>query len=532
MQLSTLRPLMLSMAHALSVEAVLRSIVDGIATCTDVVLVRIWLFGPGDVCGSCRFAAECPDRTQCLHLVASAGQSRHGKDQTGLGGGFRRFPLGVRKIGMVAQRGEPMLLRELEHHGEWIADPAWAASEGVQTFAAQPLVFQGKVLGVLGLFDRGVLDDQHVDWLRHFADHAAVSIINARAFEEIEQLKKRLEQDNAYLQQEVRENSGAQGILGSSNALRKVLHQIDLVAPTDSVVLIHGESGTGKELVARALHERSARRGRPLVRVNCGAVSDTLFESEFFGHVKGAFTGALRDRVGRFELADGGTIFLDEIGEVPLALQPKLLRVLQEREFERVGEERTRRVDVRILAATNRDLRREVDAGRFREDLFYRLSVFPVELPPLRDRRDDIPILALHFINQVAARIHRNPPRVTRTALEELTAYDWPGNVRELQNVVERAVIVCGNGPLRFVVEPSAPRVPPPQPAPLRGPDTILTRAQLKALERSSLQAALAATHGQVFGADGAAALLGMNPTTLASRLKALRITPPRRAPR
>jgi transcriptional regulator with GAF, ATPase, and Fis domain len=309
--------------------------------------------------------------------------------------------------------------------------------------------------------------------------------------------------------------------VGESPGLQKVLRQVQLAAPTDASVLITGESGTGKELVARAIHERSPRARRALIKVNCSAVPDSLFESEFFGHVRGAFTGALSDRPGRFELADGGTLFLDEIGELPLAMQAKLLRVLQEQEFERVGESRTRSVDVRIIAATNRDLKREVGAGRFRQDLFYRLSVFPVTIPPLRERREDIPRLALHFVAQSAKRMNRPAPRVTRSALSQLAAHAWPGNVRELQNVVERAVISWQGGPLRFSVEaferPDA--VLPAEPAVLQ---RLLTREELRRLERESIAHALEQTGGKVFGPNGAAGLLGMKPTTLASRIVAL----------
>jgi transcriptional regulator with GAF, ATPase, and Fis domain len=356
----------------------------------------------------------------------------------------RRLPpvlIGERKIGHVAKTGEPLLLSGLRDE-EWLADRAWVEREGIRTVAAQPLVFHGESLGVLALFDRGVLDAHALEWLRVFADYAAVSIANARAFEEIEALRTRLEDENLYLREEVTAALGVGEFVGASPGLHKVLRQVQLVAPTDASVLITGESGTGKELVARAIHDGSARKGRALIKVNCSAVPDSVFESELFGHVKGAFTGAHRDRPGRFELADGGTLFLDEIGEVPIAMQTKLLRVLQEKEFERVGDTRTRKVDVRIIAATNRDLKGEVDAGRFRQDLFYRLGVFPLEIPPLRERREDIPPLVEHFVTQSARRLNRPIPRVTHAALRQLAAHDWPGNVREPQNVVERAVIL------------------------------------------------------------------------------------------
>jgi transcriptional regulator with GAF, ATPase, and Fis domain len=355
------------------------------------------------------------------------------------------------------------------------------------------------------------------------ANHAAAAIVNARAFEEIEALRARLESENDYLRAEVRE-AGAMGeLIGASPALKSVSGKIDLVAPTDSAVLILGESGTGKELVAREIHRRSRRADRPMIKVNCAAVPRELFESEFFGHARGAFTGAMRDRAGRFELANGGTLLLDEVGEIPLELQAKLLRVLQEGELERVGEERTRKVDVRVIAATHRDLRREAEAGRFRSDLYYRLSVFPIEVPPLRERAEDVPLLAASFVTNAAQRLGRKAPRLTRAAVARLQEYAWPGNVRELQHVVERAVLTSSGATLEF--EPL--EAPPSRVAAARAPDAVApvrTAAELRKLEVGNLKAALAAAGGKVYGKGGAAELLGMRPTTLASRLKVLRL--------
>ncbi len=516
---------MVSMAQNRSLTEVLRAVVVGIAECKNVVLARLWLIAPGDICETCRFRAECLDQTSCLHLAVAASAGNPGdatQDYTRLDGAFRRFPLGVRKIGRVGQSGEPLLLPGVRGDEQWIAEPKWVQRERVKTFAAQPLVFRGEVLGVLGIFDTTVLGQADFDWLRVFADHAAVSIANARAFEEIQFLKARLEEENNYLREEVTSALGVGDIIGSSPGLRKVMQQIQLVAPTEATVLVTGESGTGKELVARAIHDHSPRKDRALIKVNCSAVPETLFESEFFGHVRGSFTGALKDKPGRFELADGGTLFLDEIGEVPLAMQAKLLRVLQEQEIERAGDTRTRKINVRIIAATNRDLKQEVAAGRFRQDLFYRLSVFPIEIPPLSERRDDIGPLALHFVKQAARRMNRPAPRVTQATVSQLAAHDWPGNVRELQNAVERAVILSQGGPLRFELAPTAPDQPPrAKPRPIT-PSPILTRDELKRHERESIAAALEQSGGKIFGVDGAAELLGMKPTTLASRIKAL----------
>jgi PAS domain S-box-containing protein len=340
----------------------------------------------------------------------------------------------------------------------------------------------------------------------------------------MEQEKARLEAQNLYLLDEIRTEQNFGDIIGGSSGLRKVMQQVQLVAPTNATVLITGESGTGKELVARAIHERSARSERALVKLNCSAVPEGLFESEFFGHVKGAFTGALKDKPGRFELADGGTLFLDEIGEVPLAMQAKLLRVLQEQELERVGDTRTRKVNVRVIAASNRDLTKEVDEGRFRQDLFYRLSVFPIEVLPLRERREDIGPLVAHFVRQSARRMNRAEPQISKTALDQLATYPWPGNVRQLQNTVERAIILWQEGPLAFDLPASRPPKNTDEQAKPAAKAALLTREELKRQQREAIINALKQTNGKVFGPGGAAELLGMKPSTLASRISSMGI--------
>ncbi|MEN8207574.1 MAG: sigma 54-interacting transcriptional regulator [Pseudomonadota bacterium] len=351
-----------------------------------------------------------------------------------------------------------------------------------------------------------------------------------QAYAEVEQMKERLEAENVYLQEEIKVERNFAGIVGQSHAIQQVLHQVELVAPTDASVLISGESGTGKELIACAIHEQSNRNERPLIRVNCAAIPRELFESEFFGHVKGAFTGALKDRAGRFELADGGTIFLDEVGEIPLELQSKLLRVLQEGQFERVGEEKTRTVDVRIVAASNRDLKEGIEAKCFREDLFFRLNVFPIEAVPLRGHVDDIPLLAAHFITLVCRRLNRPEPNLTQANIKQLQAYRWPGNIRELQNVIERAIIVSKGKRLQFSL-------------PSEGVETdteytgsageiaegvTFTETERLARDRANILTALRITNGKMSGEDGAAEMLGIKPTTLASRMKALGVEKPK----
>jgi transcriptional regulator with GAF, ATPase, and Fis domain len=344
-----------------------------------------------------------------------------------------------------------------------------------------------------------------------------------------EQERTRLEAQNAYLLDEIRSEHNFGDMIGVSAGLRKVMQKVQLVAPTNATVLITGESGTGKELVARAIHELSARNGQPLIKLNCSAVPEGLFESEFFGHVKGSFTGALKDKLGRFELADGGTLFLDEIGEVPPAMQAKLLRVLQEQELERIGDTHTRKINVRLIAATNRDLTKEVDAGRFREDLYYRLRVFPIEVPALRERREDIAPLAAHFIRQSARRMNRPEPQITHAALKQLSSYDWPGNVRQLQNVIERSIILWQEGPLAFDLPASSMDESSGAAAQLaeeisQSPRQRGLSAELKRQERDTIVSALKQTNGKISGPHGAAELLGMKPSTLSSRMAALSV--------
>ena len=406
----------------------------------------------------------------------------------------------------------------------WIVYPEWVKRERIQNYAAQPLQFRGETLGVLEVWDRTILSDEDIVWLRVCADQAAVSLVNARAFEEIASLKERLELENNYLREEVSEALGHHNIIGTSPGIKKVLQQIQLVAPTNASVLICGESGTGKELVARAIHENSPRKGRALIKVNCGAIPENLFESEFFGHKRGAFTGATQDKPGRFELADGGTLFLDEIGEIPPAMQAKLLRVLQEQEIERVGDSRTRKIDVRIVAATNRDLKTEAESGRFRADLFYRLSVFPLEIPPLRERREDIPLLAANFLKLTASKMNLPQRRLTTAQADLLASSDWKGNVRELQNTIERAVILAQGAKLDLA---SLLAANPGQVRKLdvpiaEWPKPIVTREDWKRLEKDIIRKALQRSEGKIFGESGAASILQMNPTTLLSRMKAL----------
>jgi transcriptional regulator with GAF, ATPase, and Fis domain len=533
MHLEALQESALRISGERDVEAVLREIVARLVQQSAMALARVWVVKPGDLCPSCRMRDACPDHTSCLHLLASAGTSLTGEQWSRIDGTFRRVPFGnstmefcPSPVRAIATDRTGQLLH-VSACSQW-AHPEWIQQESIESFAGHPLVFRGETLGVLGVFRRALINEEEFGWLRMFANQAAAAVANARAFSELDRLRQELESHNAYLKEEVDSALNFGRIVGRSRALHHVLRQVDDVASSDATVLITGESGTGKELLAREIHDRSRRSQRPFVRVNCSAIPREMFESEFFGHVRGAFTGAMRDRPGRFQIANGGTIFLDEIGGLPLELQPKLLRVLQEGEYERVGEDVTRKVDVRVLAATNQNLAEEVRARRFREDLFYRLNVLPLVLPPLRARTDDIPLLAAHAIAEVSKRLGIQAPTLTQADAARLQQYDWPGNVRELENVIQRAVILSKGVLLRLDIALADLPTTATSASDSDMPEVILTDRECRARERANVMKALQRTDGRIYGAGGAAELLGINPTTLASRLRALKITPPK----
>ncbi len=353
-----------------------------------------------------------------------------------------------------------------------------------------------------------------------------------KAENEIQRLKDQLELENSYLNEEMLGVQSYGEIVGNSPALVSLLKQIEVVSPTDASVLITGESGTGKELVAREIHSRSSRSKRIMVKVNCASIPKELYESEFFGHVKGAFTGAIKDRAGRFQLADGGTLFLDEIGEIPLELQSKLLRVLQEGTFERIGDEKTLRTDVRIIAATNRSLKEEVEKKSFRQDLYYRLSVFPMEVPPLRDRKDDIPMLASHLLKLTSQKLKLPLPSLTRAHMQDLQNHDWPGNVRELQNVIEHALITSRGKKFSLYLFKGAQNINKQNKTSKQklpgDPTNILTEDEVKSRDRENIINALNQCNWKITGSGGAAELLGIKPSTLNSRIKKMSIFRPK----
>ena len=395
------------------------------------------------------------------------------------------------------------------------ATPALEA-EGLCSVCCAPLIFRGQALGTLNVASRreGFFTPQDVSFFTQVAAQIAIAIDNSLSYKRIEELNARLEEEKVYLEDEIRTENRFEEIVGQSPVLRAMLKQVETVAPTDSTVLICGETGTGKELLARAIHDLSARRQGTFVKLNCAAIPTGLLESEMFGHERGAFTGAIAQRIGRFALAHRGTMFLDEVGEIPIELQTKLLRVLQEREFERLGSSKTIRTDARLVAATTRDLAAMVEAREFRADLYYRINVFPITVPPLRDRREDIPLLVRYFVQQNARRMHKRISTIPAQAMQALTQYDWPGNIRELQNFIERAVIVSAgpalDAPIRELKRAGA-----------KGPAAVT----MASAERDAILRALRESGGRVGGEQGAAARLGLKRTTLQAKMRKLGVS-------
>ncbi|HUA15931.1 MAG TPA: sigma 54-interacting transcriptional regulator [Verrucomicrobiae bacterium] len=394
-----------------------------------------------------------------------------------------------------------------------------ATAEGLNSFCDVPLLSKNRLLGVLAVArrDEDAFDDDEVSFLTQVANQVAIGVENALAYSEIAELKDRLAQEKLYLEDEIRGEMDFEGIVGQSSGLRHVLSLVETVAPSDSTVLLLGETGTGKELIARAIHERSRRKDRTFVKLNCAAIPTGLLESELFGHERGAFTGAISQKTGRLELADQGSLFLDEVGDIPIEIQPKLLRALQEQEFERLGSTRTKKVDVRLVAATNRNLERMIEDGEFRTDLYYRLNVFPIRIPPLRERPEDIPLLVRYFTQKYGRRMEKRIDSIPTAAMKQLAGWHWPGNIRELENFIERSVILTHGSALQVPV------------AELGGNGKgASVPSGRDAKERDEILKILKETKGRVAGPDGAAARIGIKRTTLISRMKKLGIDPRR----
>ncbi len=430
------------------------------------------------------------------------------------------------RASVVFDQRRPVVVHDLEQESRFEDDRLLAAT-GARSRCLVPLISQGNYIGVLGCDSNrvGAYNQSDAEFVAEVANQVAIAVVNMRTYEEISELKARLERENTYFQEEIRKEHNFDEIIGNSPPLLKLLDLVESSAPTDANVLIFGESGTGKELIARAIHGRSPRRNRPLVKVNCAAMPAGLVESELFGHVKGAFTGASQARVGRFELADGGTLFLDEIGEMPLETQVKLLRVLQEQQFEPVGSNRTIKVDVRVIAATNRDLEKAIQGGQFRSDLYYRLNVIPLHVPTLSERRSDIPEIVMFFLEQASKRIGKVTQSVSQETMNLLLDYPWPGNIRELQNIIERGVILSKGSVLdlgpdllpRIELNNAISGEPPTL---FQNPST----ASLEEVERQHIVHVLNASDWKISGPNGASELLDLHPNTLRSRMKKLGI--------
>ncbi|HEU4938898.1 MAG TPA: sigma 54-interacting transcriptional regulator [Vicinamibacterales bacterium] len=428
--------------------------------------------------------------------------------------------------GYVFKTGKPCVFSPSDLDS--FPESVFIRARGINSACAVPLATAHGILGTLnlGAFSHEAFSEDQFPLLTRVAGQIAIAVRNAVSFEQIEELNAQLAREKLYLEDEIRSDNQFDEIIGRSAALARVLREIQTVAPTYSTVLISGETGSGKELVARAIHQLSGRREHAFVKLNCAAIPTGLLESELFGHEKGAFTGAINQRIGRFELANRGTVFLDEVGEIPLELQPKLLRVLQEREFERLGSTRTLRTDARLIAATNRDLAALAGEQKFRQDLFYRLNVFPITVPPLRERREDIPMLVRHFAQQFARRMKKSIEDIPSETMESLTRYEWPGNIRELQNLIERAVILSSGPTLRVPMEAlSSSQYLPTQEA---APETSTHEdGTLAAADRRHIIAALEKANWVLAGPNGAAARLGIKRSTLQFRMRKLGIVRP-----
>ncbi len=428
-------------------------------------------------------------------------------------------PIEGTQPGEIFRSGKPWVLNRLHPDDVPAAFYAKASGEGMKSFCDVALVSRDRMLGVLAVTSReeNAFDEDEVAFLTQVAQQVAVGVENALAYGEIADLKDKLAQEKLYLEQEIRGEMDFEGIVGQSSALRHVLNMVDTVAPSDSTVLLLGETGTGKELIARAIHDRSRRKDRTFVKLNCAAIPTGLLESELFGHERGAFTGAISQKLGRLELADQGSLFLDEVGDIPLDIQPKLLRALQEREFERLGSTRTKKVDVRLVAATNRDLERMIEDREFRSDLYYRLNVFPIRIPPLRERPDDIPLLVRYFTQKYGRRMEKQIESIPAASMKKLTSWHWPGNIRELENFIERSVILT-RGP--------ALQAPIGELSNHGGSSPVGDTRENH--DRDEILRMLKSTNGRVAGADGAAERMGIKRTTLISRMKKLGIDPRR----
>jgi transcriptional regulator with GAF, ATPase, and Fis domain len=533
-EVEVLRQIANQLPATTDLPALLERITAAVVGAGGLSWASVQLYIPDRDCPVCRADPSIQaDEVPRLHrLILSGGDARLA--------GVHRVPPGLYFSGKAAIDRRPLIVNDpIATARTWFGESpdgqrtarqriedtvGWLQANRLESGVYFPLLVQEELVGVLSVMAQRPIRPEEVPYLEIFACQAATAIRGAQLSQEVERLRAQLERENDYLQAAVVEEGGFDGIVGESPLIKAVMQQVSQVAPTDTTVLILGETGTGKEMIARAIHRQSARGTRPLIKMNGAAIAPGVVESELFGHERGAFTGAVQRRIGRFELADRGTLFLDEVGELGPDIQAKLLRVLQEGEFERVGGSETLVVDVRLIAATNRDLTQEMGAGRFRRDLFYRLNVFPLHLPPLRDRRDDIPRLAAHFVTRFGRRLGRSVSGLSSASVKRLVSYDWPGNIRELQNVIERACVLSP-GPIVEVSDDhlSAGRPGAAPAGPAEG-EPLLSFAEMEA---AYYRRVLEARDWRIEGPDGAASVLGLNPATLRSRMRRLRIQRP-----
>ena len=515
--LADLQRITAAMAVGQRVEDVLDAITAGMRSSGQMLAVSVSLYLHDGECPVCQARAPVePSTERRLHRVAFYSQTVTVSEH------FHATRLGKFFAGYAAQERRLLVIDDMEQAiEEYAADASSEAKAGFRTLLRAgartavfvPMVARDALVGVLTALAPRDMDVDELRYLEVVATQAATILRSAQLYDDVRALTDRLEQENAYLERAVREEGHFASIVGSSTALRGVMDVVNRVASTDTTVLLSGETGTGKELIARAIHDRSPRAQHPMIKVNCGAIPPGLIESEFFGHERGAFTGAHQRRIGSFELADRGTLFLDEVGELTPDTQVRLLRVLQDKEFQRVGGSRPIRVDVRLIAATNRNLATEVSEGRFRSDLYYRLNVLHIGLPPLRERRTDIPALAEHFAAMFARKLGKPFAGISPSGMDLLVRYEWPGNIRELQNVIERACVLSHGS-----------RIDIADPAEVAGNGKLGSSLELDAVEREHIYRVLESTGWRIEGPAGAAALLGLNPSTLRSRMKKLHV--------
>ncbi len=529
-EFESLKELLIKIAAQKSIDSILNMVVDNFIQRPNIAIVRIWLKKKGDICKNCFMSGNCRNPKECLHLAASKGESicKKEKNWSVLEDQFMRIPMGYSTIGKVAWKKRDLSKKEIEKEFDWQEKDIWAKGEKIAGFEIKPLLFDNRMLGVIAIYSRTKADRDKEGKFRveMIAHSIAAAIANSETYNEINRLNSQLELENTFLKKEINETRNYGSIIGKSPNLMNILEQIELVAKTDVNIFIFGEPGTGKELIAREIHNKSPRKTMPLIKVNCGTIPEKLYKSKFFGSIKGGMSGNIHKGAGMFEAADKGTLFLDEAGDLPVKFQSKFLRVLQKGSYERLGENIARNINARIIAATSRNIKNDIKQGRFRQDLFYKLNVFPIHIDPLRERKEDIKLLANYFLKRISKEMQKTVPDISKQGMKKLLSYSWPGNVRELQNIIERAVITFQGKKLEFSISDNNQNCALKAKAMYKGEHSlkVLTEEQISLLSMRNTINALKMCNGKIYGQDGAAALLKIPPTTLSSRLKKIQI--------